>query len=383
MKPSPLHEPLLDEDVLRPTHVEVDLDALEHNLLAIRERVGPSEVMPVLKANAYGHGLVPVARRMEALGVPCIGLAFLEEGIRLRRAGVRTPILVLGGVLGDQIPLFLQHDLMLAASSVDKLLLIEQHAAEQGIRARVHLKVDTGMERIGIHWYHADRLLEASLRCAHVDVVGIYSHLAQSDERDPSFTRLQLERFEEVLSFYEERSLPVPTRHLANSGAILGHPPTWLDMVRPGLILYGAWPSDVRVDLDLRPALRWVSRVVYFKVVEPGAGVSYGSTWAPDRQTRIVTIPVGYGDGYPRALSSRGQVLIRGKRYPIVGRVCMDQIMVDIGWDSAWNGDEVVLLGADEHGHRIATEELAAWAGTIPWEILTNINTRVQRVTRG
>jgi alanine racemase len=326
-----------------------------------------------------------VARRVEALGVPCVGLAFLEEGIRLRRAGFRAPILVLGGVLGDQIPLFLDHDLMLAASSVDKLQAIDGHARARGVRARVHLKIDTGMERIGVHWYTAEKLLEASLRCAHLEVVGIFSHLASSDEADGAFTRLQLERFLEVCSFYERRSLPTPTRHLANSGAILQHPDTWLDLVRPGLLLYGAWPgAEVPRAVPVRPAIRWVSRVVFFKVVEAGAGVSYGSTWRAPRQTRVVTVPVGYGDGYPRALSNRAEVLIHGKRYPVVGRVCMDQLMVDLGWDSAYNGDEVVLLGSSpEGGAPLTAEELAAWAGTIPWEILTGINTRVQRVYPG
>ncbi len=382
MKPSSLHEPVLDEDVLRPTHLEVDLSAIEHNLSVIRAHVAGAQVMPILKANAYGHGLVPVARRVEALGVPCLGLAFLEEGIRLRRAGIRAPILVLGGVLGDQIPLFLEHDLMLAASSVDKLAAIDGHAGARGVRAKVHLKVDTGMERIGVHWYTAEKLLEASLRCANVDVVGIFSHLASSDEADPTFTRLQLERFQQVLSFYERRSLPTPTRHLANTGAVLQHPETWLDLVRPGLALYGCWPSpDVPRDLPLRRAMRWVSRVVFFKVVEPGAGVSYGSTWRPEQRTRVVTVPVGYGDGYPRALSNRAQVLIRGQRYPVVGRVCMDQLMVDLGWGTAYNGDEVVLLGdSPEGGEPITAEEIAGWAGTIPWEVLTNINTRVQRI---
>jgi alanine racemase len=380
-----MFEALVDEETLRPTHVEVDLGRIEANLGAISAHVGGRPVMPILKANAYGHGLVPVARRMEAAGVPVIGLAFLEEGIRLRRHGIRTPILVLGGILGDQIPLFLEHDLWLTASSVDKLRAVEDAAAARGVRATVHLKVDTGMERIGIHWYSAEALLEASLRCRHVDVRGIFSHLASSDETDGTYTRLQLERFLEVLSFYERRSLPVPTRHLANSGAVAQHPDTWLDLVRPGILLYGVYPSDdlPRV-VPVAPALTWRSKVVYFKVVRAGNPVSYGSTWAPTAQTRVVTVPVGYGDGYPRALSNKASVVLRGRRWPVVGRVCMDQLMVDIGADgTAYNGDEVVLLGADPSGERVDVEDLARWAGTIPYEILTGINTRVPRVYVG
>jgi alanine racemase len=378
-KPSgPLHEPVLDLEVLRPTHLRVDLEQIASNYRVISAHVGRA-VMPVLKANAYGHGLVPVAKLVERLGAPLLGLAFLEEAIAVRRAGVTMPILVLGGILGDQIPLFLEHGLYLTASSIDKLDAIDQAAQAAGVRAGVHLKIDTGMERLGVHWYNAERLLEHSLSCKNVDVLGIFSHLASSDETDGTYTRLQLERFLEVLAFYDRRSLPLPLRHLANSGAIVAHPDTWLDMVRPGILLYGVFPSDeVPQTLPVAPALTWTSRIVYFKVVKPEHPVSYGSTWAPTKLTRVVTVPVGYGDGYPRALSNRSQVLIGGKRYPVVGRVCMDQLMVDIGWDSAYNGDEVVLLGA-QGGERVGADELARLAGTIPYEILTNINTRVPR----
>jgi alanine racemase len=376
--------PVADEEHLRPTHVEVDLARIAANYRAIAAHVGPERtVMPILKANAYGHGLVPVARTMEAEGAKALGLAFLEEGIAVRRAGVRTPILVLGGILGDQIPRFLEHDLWLTASSVDKLRAIDACAASLGVRAGVHLKIDTGMERIGVHWYTAPKLLEASLSCTHIDVLGIASHLASSDEPDPSYTRLQLERFHEVLSFYERRSLPTPVRHLANSGAIEGHPETWLDLVRPGILLYGVRPADGMTPVvPVAPALTWTSRVVFFKVVEAGNPVSYGSTWTPSARTRLVTVPVGYGDGYPRALSNRAEVLIGGRRHPVRGRVCMDQLMVDIGWDSAYNGDEVVLLGG-EGDSAITAETLARWAGTVPYEILTGINARVPRVYPG
>lgn len=374
-----LHEPTLDTRELRPTHLEVDLGQLARNYRVVLEHLGGVPAMPILKANAYGHGLVPVARLMERLGAPVLGLAYLEEGIQVRRAGVRTPILVLGGILGDQIPRFLEHDLILTASSVDKLRAIDACAASLGRRAQVHLKIDTGMERIGVHWYHADTLLEASLTTTHVDVLGVFSHLATADQPDPSFTRRQLERFEEVLAFYEARSLPTPTRHLANSGAVLQHPDTWFDLVRPGIVLYGVMPDPSLVGrIEVAPALTWKSRVVYFKVVEAGNPVSYGATWAPDDWTRMVTLPVGYGDGYPRALSGKAHVLVRGQRYPVRGRVCMDQLMVDIGRGSAYNGDEVVLLGG-QGNERVTAEELAALAGTIPYEILTGINTRVPR----
>jgi alanine racemase len=339
--------------------------------------------MPILKANAYGHGLVPVARRLEAEGAPYLGVAYVEEGILLRQAGVRAPVLVLGGILGDQVPLFIEHDLTLTASSVDKLRAIDAAAAALGRRARVHLKFDTGMERIGVHWYSADALGEAALAAQHVDIEGVYSHLARSDEADPSFTQEQQRRFERVLAGWAARGLRPAIRHLANSGGVLQHPSTWFDMVRPGIALYGVSPDpSCSLPPGVQPALCWVSRVVYFKVVQPGNGVSYGSTWAPKQQTRVVTVPVGYGDGYFRGMSGQAEVLIGGRRFPVVGRICMDQLMVDIGSDSAFNGDEVVLLG-EQAGAVVRAEDLAAWAGTIPYEVLTNINTRVPRVHVG
>ena len=301
----------------------------------------------------------------------------------LRRAGIKTPILVLGGIWGSQIPEFLRADLTLTASSIEKLEAIDRAAEAMGVTARVHLKIDTGMERIGVHYYNAEGFLEAALRCRHVRVEGIFSHFARADEADPAPSHLQLERFNEVLSFYERRGLPMPIRHMANSAAILRFPEAYFDMVRPGILLYGVYPSaEVPRTVEVAPALSWKTRVVYFKVTKPGHGVSYGWTWAPDRMTRIVTLPVGYGDGYFRSMSGKAQVLIRGRRYPVVGRICMDQMMVNIGWETAYNGDEVVLIG-EQGNERITVEDLAEWAGTIPYEVLTNINTRVPRLYVG
>jgi alanine racemase len=369
-------------EVLRPTQVEVDLSRLTANYEAIKAHVAPAAVMPILKANAYGHGLVEVARHMQSLGVPYLGVAFLEEGILLREAGVTTPILVLGGIIGNQVPLFLEHDLTLTASSIEKLGQIEDAARAMGVRAKVHLKIDTGMERIGVHYYSAETLLEASLSCDHFEVEGIFSHFANADAADQSYSQLQLDRFHGVLEFYNRRGLPPPPlRHMANSAAIAGLRLAHFDMVRAGLLLYGVYPSaETPRTVAVRPALSWKSRVVYFKVVRPGHPVSYGSTWQSDHPVRVVTVPVGYGDGYFRAMSGRAEVIIRGVRYPVVGRVCMDQLMVNIEWETAYNGDEVILIGEADSGAALTVEELAEWAGTVPWEILTNINTRVPRV---
>lgn len=370
-------------DGLRPTHLEVDLARLRENYRVIARRVAPARVMPVLKANAYGHGLEAVAKTLEREQPFAVAVAYLEEATRLREAGVRIPVLVLGGIVGAQIPRFLEQNLTLTASSVDKLLAIEECAAEKRVRARVHLKIDTGMERIGTHWYSAERLLETSLRVRNVEVEGIFTHFANSDAADLTHARLQLERFQEVLRFYERHSVPTPLRHVANSGAILQLPESYLDIVRPGILLFGSSPTtELALTLEVRQALRWLSQVVFFKVVKAGNPVSYGSTWRPGVATRVITLPVGYGDGYMRAMSGQAQVIVHGRRLPVVGRICMDQIMVDIGRGTAYNGDEVVLLGSGGSGAEppIRIEELASWANTIPHEILTNINTRVPRV---
>jgi len=362
--------------VIRPTHAEISLSTIAQNFDAIRAHVGAAEVMPVVKANAYGHGLVEVARHLAAHGAKCFGVALLEEAVVLRQAGITQPILVFGGVVARQIPQFLAHDLMMAASSIDKMRQIDEAAAAAKTKARVHLKIDTGMERIGVHWYSAEKLLEASLSFHHIEIAGIYSHFANADAEDLSSAQEQLARFLEVLEFYPKRSLKPPMRHIANSGGILQLQDSHLDLVRPGIMLYGVYPSrETKQSVAVKSALTWKSEVVYFKVVQPGHAVSYGSTWKPDRCVRVVTVPVDYGDGYFRALSNRGQVVIRGRRHPIVGRVCMDQLMVNLEWDTAYNGDAVTLIGEG-----ISAQDVADWAGTIPYEVLTNIHARVPRV---
>ncbi len=377
----PINQPTISlNGGVRSTWTEIDLSRLRGNLDAIKARVAPAMVMLVVKANAYGHGLKEVACQIGP-HADCIGVAVLEEGIYLREEGVQTPILVLGGIWGNQIPAYIEHNLTLTAPSVERLEQIEQAAAQMGKRAKVHLKIDTGMERIGVHYYNAHTLQEAALHCQHVEVEGIFSHFANTDSTDLSHARLQLERFNEVLRFYEKHSLPMPIRHMANSGAILQLPESYFDMVRPGILFYGVYPfAEAPHTVEVHPALAWKSRVVYFKVTQPGHPVSYGSIWQSDHPVRIVTVPVGYGDGYFRGMSNKAQVIIRGRKYPQVGRICMDQVMVNIEADSAYNGDEVILIGESQSGEKITVENLAEWAGTISYEVLTNINTRVPRV---
>jgi alanine racemase len=388
---------------MRPTYLEVDLDQLKTNLENIRAHVPPAKVMPMVKANAYGHGVDGVAPFIEPY-VDYFGVAIVEEGIHLRELGIRKPILVAGGTLIEQLPLFFEHDLTLTASSPDLLLAAEQLAESTRKRLKVHLKIDTGMERVGVHEYEAEDFLQKSLACSHLDVEGIYTHLANSEivslrarsakqsqteqeiasaeERHLAMTssQIQLERFQEVLRFYEKRSLPTPMRHVCNSGGIVNLPEAHFDMVRPGVLFYGIYPGrDMEHKVDVKPAAAWRSKVAYSKVTQPGRAVSYGSLWQVEGSPkRVVTIPCGYADGYFRRMTNQGRVIINGKSYPQVGRICMDQFMVDAGDDLVAVGDEVTLLGDS-----ISPEELADWAGTNEYEVMTNISARVPRVFVG
>jgi alanine racemase len=373
---------------MRPTYLEVNLPQLKQNLETIRTHVRSAKVMPMVKANAYGHGIEGVAPYIEPY-VDYFGVALVEEAIQLRQLGIKKPILVAGGTLIEQLPLFFEHDLILTASSLDLLTASEQLASSTRQRLKVHLKIDTGMERVGIHEYEAEEFIKASLACSHLEVEGIYTHLANSEtlESDTLLSNknglvkasLQLERFQEVLRFYEKNSLPMPMRHVCNSGGILNLPEAHLDIVRPGVLFYGVYPGrDIQTKLDVKPALTWKSRVAYSKVTLPGRSVSYGSLWQAEARTRIVTIPCGYADGYFRRMTNQARVIIHGKSYPQVGRICMDQFMVDVGEDDVMVGDEVTLLGGG-----ITPEELADWTGTNEYEVMTNISARVPRVYVG
>jgi alanine racemase len=347
---------------LRPTHLEVNLPRLKQNLENIRAHVKPARVMAVLKANAYGHGVDEVAPFLASFA-DYIGVALVEEGIHLRQLGISKPILVMGGSLPDQVPLFVENGLTLAAASTELLEVAEDTASRARKKLTVHLKIDTGMERIGVHDYEAGVFLEKSLSCSHLKIEGIFSHFANSEAPDLAHAKLQLERFLEVLSFYSKRSIPQPPiRHIANSAAILQFPESYFDMVRPGVLLYGVYPGrHVKRSVEVKPALTWRSKVAYSKITRPERPISYGSLWQSDVPTRIVTIPCGYADGYFRVMTNHAKVIVNGKKYPQVGRICMDQFMVNLG-------------------EYITPEDLAEWAGTNEYEVMTNIGTRVPRV---
>lgn len=361
---------------MRPTYLEVNLSQLRQNLEAIRARVSPAKIMPMVKANAYGHGVDGVVPFIEPY-VDYIGVALVEEGIHLRELGIRKPILVAGATLCEQVPLFAEYDLILTGSSLELLERAEEIAHSTGTRIKTHLKIDTGMERVGAREYEAEELILKSAAYRHIFVEGIYTHLASSELADRTYSSMQLERFQEVLDLYKQHSLPLPPlRHVCNSGGILNLPEAYFDMVRPGVLFYGVYPGE-EVDrvVEVKPALTWHSRVAYSKRTRPGRPVSYGSLWQAEEETGIVTIPCGYADGYFRRMTNRAQVIIRDKKYPQVGRICMDQFMVHIGDDEIKVGDEVILLG-----HGIRAEDLAGWMGTNEYEVMTNISPRVPRV---
>ena len=372
-------EAVLPLDADRPTRAEIRLGALRRNFRRARELAGPGvKLMACVKANAYGHGIVRVGTELVAEGADYLGVAFLEEGELLRRSGIRAPILVLGAVATAQIPRFLAAGLELALPSVEKAKAVSEAAAATGRRARVHLKIDTGRERIGVHWYSARPFLDEVLALPNLEIAGIFSHFATADE-DLGFAREQLDRFREVLAYLDSIGKRPPLVHLANSAGLVNLPEARFDMVRPGILLYGYEPSPL-ARVGLEPVMRLMSKVVYFKVVEAGSGVSYGLAWKAPGRTRLATIPIGYGDGYSRALSNRGEALIRGRRCPVVGRVCMDHLMVDLGpGGEAYNGDEVLLFGTKD-GESVDAEELCRRLGTIPYELTCMVSGRVPRI---
>lgn len=361
-----------------PSWIEVDLAQLRKNIGVIRHHIGSSLFCFVVKANAYGHGLCEVGRAAEKAGVDYLGVAHLQEGIKLRQAGIQIPILVLGAIHEDQIQNLIHYNLEFTISSKFKAELAAKKCQEMGRSCRVHLEVDTGMHRTGVRCSTALEIFPYLQQLDKLQIVGIYSHLAKaSDSTDPIALK-QIEAFHQLL----ENPLIKGTtllRHLANSGGTLHFPQAHLDMVRPSLVTLGYLPANASSSWkEIAPCFSLKAKVSYFKVVQEGEGISYNHTYVTPRKTRIVTVPVGYGDGYRRSLSNKGSVLIRGKRFPIRGDICMDQFMVDVGDEEVYVGDEVVLIGKQGNAE-ITLKEVAGLCDTIPYEILCQLNERIPR----
>ncbi len=365
--------------------VTTRLDHLRANLDAIRARVGDRLVLAAVKADAYGHGAVEVAGMIERTGAAdWLGVATTSEGLELRAAGVGLPILKLSVARGEEVRAAVGAGLTLCVTDAASIAEAGAAASALGTTARVHLKVDTGMRRIGCEPAEASALAGLADATPGVELEGLFSHLPISDSpRGEEFTRDQITLFRRTADQVEAVHGPV-VKHLANSGAVLGHPDAWLDLVRPGIMVYGAYPDpEAARTVTLLPGLEWRTRVTFTKQVRAGETVGYGRTWTAPADTWIATVPVGYGDGYSRLLSNRGRMLIGGRPYPIAGRVCMDQTMVDLGpaTDVAV-GDEVVLVGRSG-AEEITTSEIAGLMGTIPYEVTCLITARVARTVVG
>jgi alanine racemase len=372
----------------RPTRAEISFDNLRNNLSIVRSFIDTHvKIMAMVKANAYGHGIYEISNELIKRGVDYLGVAFLEEGMYLRKCGITAPILVLGAINIDQIADFIKHDIEITSSSLDKSIAIAAVAKEMGKVAAVHLKIDTGMERIGTHWYHAERFIEKSFDLESLNIKGVCSHFAKA-ELDAEFTKQQINRFESVLTGMEKKRILPKLIHTANSAAIMNYKNSHYTMVRPGIMLYGYNPMGYNPDAafsekKLKPVMTLKTKVAFFKVVPAETGISYGHTYTTKNQTRIVTLPIGYGDGYFRQLSNKGEVVIREKKYSVVGTVCMDQCMVDIGMDgTAYNGEDVLMFG-EMGGNVIPLETLCEKIGTITYEFLCGITSRVPRVYIG
>ncbi len=373
-------------DAVRPTRAEVNLAALRHNLRVVQRAAPTSEVWAVLKADGYGHGAKAVARTLERAGAHGVCVALLEEGIELRDAGIRKPILVMGGYYGDAWGELLRHDLvpvLYDAAQVEAIADEVRFSASEP--ARVHLKIDTGMSRLGALPKNVAEVADAIARSPEIELDGLMTHFACADSGDEESLRGQLESFEAATTELAERGLRPRVRHAANSAALLSLPESHLEMVRPGLALFGIEPKTGLAP-DLKPAMRVHTEIVALRDLEPGQSVGYGWTWTAKRPSKIATVPIGYADGLPRSLSNNGHLLVRGRRAPIVGTVSMDLTMVD-ATDVAGVTlrDECVMLGQQKGPlgeDEITAAELAQKLGTIPWEVLTSVMRRVPRFYR-
>ncbi len=353
----------------------IDLAALRNNVRLLRQAIPPQAMlMAVVKADAYGHGIVRVAKNALCAGADWLAVARTDEGMVLRNAGVSAPILVLGAASGMEIGDGVAHDLTLTVTDPLMILSAQRHAERLGKTALIHLKLDTGMGRIGVRT--ADEVM-AILRtleaCPSVRLTGVFTHFADADGENPDYTLMQLRRFNELCAFLPQNII----RHCANSAAIHRCPEAALDMVRAGISMYGYPP--VPVDTPLQPVMDWRTAVTYVKKIQPGDKVSYGCTFSADKPMTIATVACGYGDGYHRSASGRAQVIIHGRRCPVVGRICMDQMMVDVSeLTDVEPGDEAVLIGG-EGPFSITAEDLGAWSGTISYEVLLAATERVHR----
>ncbi len=362
----------------RNVWAEVDLSAIAHNVQVTRKVLKPgTKICAVVKADAYGHGAVPVATAALAAGVNYLAVSMTQEAIELREAGIMAPILILGTMTEEHEKALVDYNITQTVYDLSVAQELSAAALQENKIAKVHLAVDTGMNRIGCRPEEAADLAEAISKLPHVELEGMFSHFASADEADKEFANRQYQKFMQALNAIKERGIHIPLVHIDNSAGITEMPGTECDMVRQGITLYGLWPSgDVLRSLDIRPALSLKAEVVFVKDVPAGEKIGYGCTYETKKPMKIATLPLGYADGFSRALSNKGYITIRGYKAPIVGRICMDQFMVDVSnVPDAHRGDEAIIFGPGG----VSLEQMAKWVNTIPYELMCLLSTRVPR----
>ncbi|MCB9893707.1 MAG: alanine racemase [Planctomycetes bacterium] len=360
---------------------DIDKSAVRHNLGAIRQRVGDTRVMAVLKANAYGHGAVEMARLLVAEKIDAIGVGDSGEALELRDAGITAPILIVGGIIPGEMPRVVANDIEVNLHTVQMAEELNAEAEKQGRKLRVHLKVDTGMGRLGMQPFEAVPFLHNMRRLRNLELVGMCTHFSLPYERNPAFTTRQIEHFNLAVEVAERLGYRDLTLHSSSSLAVFGRDDAYFNMVRTGIALWGLLPGDAQGNADqLKPALELKSRILFIKEVPEGTPIGYSRTYYTPAPARIATLPVGYNDGYRTSLSNKAETLVRGVRCPVVGRVSMDYTTIDVSLvPDAAVGDEVTLIGRDGED-QISLAEVAAWAEAIPYEILCGLGRRVARV---
>ncbi len=378
---------------MNPTRAEIDLKKLEYNFNSIKSHIHKDnpkkkiKICGVIKANAYGHGIQEISKKLITLGADFLGVANYDEAIKLRTVVPDANILVFGTLIHSKlkpaayVSKLFKYNLVATVASLETARFLDFYSGELGRKFKVHIKVDTGMRRIGFDVKMAFKNIQQVFKNRNLIIEGIYTHFATSESKDKSFANLQLNKFKELLHLLRKAGYEFPIVHSANSGAILDLKDSYFDMVRPGLLLYGYYPSDeVRNKIDLKPVMNLKSKVTYIKRLEPNISISYGRTYYTKKRTFIGSIPVGYGDGYWRALSNKGKVLINGKYYPIIGNITMDWLMVNLGEKTNVRvGDDVLLIG-NENGKYTGADKIAAMVKSIPYEIICSIADRVQRI---
>jgi len=366
------------QSVERATRAIIDLGAVSHNVAEIRKKIGHERgMMTMVKADGYGHGAVEVSQAALRSGADCLGVAIPEEGQQLREAGIEAPILVVGLIQPQEAYKVVKFHLSQTVASVELLAALDGEAGKASTKVNVHVKVDTGMGRIGINPEDAVPFIGKVMDFKNLNLEGIFSHFPSSDEKDKTFSLGQLQLFEQVITNLRLAGIEVPKRHMANSAGVLDLPQSYYDMVRPGLMIYGLYSStEVSRSIQLRPAMTFKTKVSQVKVVPSGTPISYEGTFITKRKTTVATLPVGYADGYRRLLSNRGEVLIKGYRAPVIGRICMDMCMVNVSdVEDVRPGDEVILFGEE-----ITVNEVAALIDTNIDEVLCGVGKRVPRL---